>query len=100
MTGRQDTAEGITIPPGAVMEPGSSLDTETGSWRSSRPVIDDEACTGCGRCVTFCPDGVVKSVDNPGDAREVAIDYRYCKGCGICEVECPVDAIDMIGEVS
>jgi pyruvate ferredoxin oxidoreductase delta subunit len=114
-----DPYEDLTISKGATVEPGTSLVNETGSWRETRPVIHHEPCTGCGLCVTFCPDAAVKRVDElpegvgqvPGDRRpvpqaakhvgtqQVAIDYRYCKGCGICAEECPIDAIDMIPEV-
>lgn len=114
-----DPYEGLTIRPGMVTDPGTTQVNETGSWRTNRPVIHHEPCTGCGLCVTYCPDGAVKRVDNledavgtiPGDRRpvpraakhvgeqQVAVDYRYCKGCGICAVECPIDAISMIQEV-
>lgn len=114
-----DPYEDLTIPPGAVAQPGTSMINETGSWRESRPVIHHEPCTGCGLCVTYCPDGAVVRVDDlestmgrAGDDRQpvprtakhvgeqqVAIDYRYCKGCGICAEECPIDAIRMSSEV-
>lgn len=114
-----DPYEDLTIETGAVVEPGTSLVNETGSWREKRPVIHHEPCTGCGLCVTFCPDGAVERVDDlaeavghlPGDRQpvpraakhvgeqQVEIDYRYCKGCGICATECPIDAISMVTEV-
>lgn len=114
-----DTYEELTVPPGAVCEPATSLINETGSWRETRPVINHESCTGCGLCVTFCPDGAVKRVDGASNAiggqpadrfpvpraakhvgkQQVAIDYRYCKGCDICVQECPIDAIHVIPEV-
>lgn len=118
-TAVEDPYEDLTIPPGAVVEPGTTLVNETGSWREERPMIDHEPCTGCGLCVTYCPDGAVVRVDDlsdalgyvPGDRRpvpraakhvgrqQVAIDYRYCKGCGICAEECPSDVIEMVPEV-
>lgn len=115
----EDPYEDLTLSPGAVVDPGTSLVNETGSWREDRPVIHHEPCTGCGLCVTYCPDAAVKRVDDlaasvgRGDddrqpvpraakhvgQQQVAIDYRYCKGCGICATECPIDAIEMIPEV-
>ena len=114
-----DPYEGLTIPKGAVAEPGTSLVNETGSWRETKPLIHHEPCTGCGLCATFCPDMAIKRIDDmddpiggiPADRRpvprsakhvgeqQIAVDYRYCKGCGICETECPIDAIDMVPEV-
>ncbi len=40
-------------------------------------------CNTCDRCVTYCPDGVLKRV-----GREIVFDYDYCKGCGVCMSEC------------
>lgn len=81
------------LPPGAViLKAGSTVQTETGSWRSLKPVIDEKKCTGCGLCWLYCPDAVI-SKDKPPK-----IDYKYCKGCGICASECPVEAIIMVAE--
>jgi 2-oxoacid:acceptor oxidoreductase gamma subunit (pyruvate/2-ketoisovalerate family) len=40
-------------------------------------------CNGCDRCVTYCPDGVLR---REGD--RIVFDYDYCKGCGVCVSEC------------
>jgi Pyruvate/2-oxoacid:ferredoxin oxidoreductase delta subunit len=40
-------------------------------------------CNACDRCVTYCPDGVLR---REGD--QIVFDYDYCKGCGICISEC------------
>ncbi len=56
----------------------------TGSWSLDRPLVLD-ACTACGVCALFCPEGAISSSDG-----SMVFDYLYCKGCGICEVVCPV----------
>ncbi len=63
----------------------------TGTWRSHRPVIDTNQCTGCLMCWIWCPEGVIAKEDR-------AINYDYCKGCGLCAKECPAHAITMIKE--
>jgi pyruvate ferredoxin oxidoreductase delta subunit len=63
----------------------------TGSWRTSRPVLDPEKCNGCLICWLFCPENAIVRENR-------AIDYEYCKGCGVCAVECPRKAIAMIKE--
>ncbi len=74
---------------GAVItDAGSSKKNKTGSWRSLKPVIDRERCTGCRICEKFCPDAAVKVIN-----KKAEVDYDYCKGCGICSTECPVKCI-------
>jgi pyruvate ferredoxin oxidoreductase delta subunit len=72
-------------------DPGWSRDNRTGAWRAQRPEKDDEACTRCGLCWLFCPDGII-------DRETFDPDLDYCKGCGICAVECKVGAIRMVRE--
>jgi 2-oxoacid:acceptor oxidoreductase gamma subunit (pyruvate/2-ketoisovalerate family) len=40
-------------------------------------------CNACDRCVTWCPDGVLRR-----QAGRLVFDYDYCKGCGVCVEEC------------
>ena len=62
-------------------------------WRTFRPVVEADKCTGCQLCWTFCPEHSIDMVDNRS-----TINYVYCKGCGICAEECPVKAITMVME--
>lgn len=73
----------------------STEDIKTGTWRTLRPIIDEEKCIHCYICWKFCPDMSIE-VDEEGDFPRVNLDY--CKGCGICANECPKDAIEMIRE--
>ena len=79
---------------GLITEPGNSVSYETGSWRSSRPIIDFDKCTHCLFCWVFCPDGAIVVEDS----KVKVIDLSHCKGCGICASECPRDAVTMMDE--
>jgi 2-oxoacid:acceptor oxidoreductase delta subunit (pyruvate/2-ketoisovalerate family) len=66
---------------------------DTGSWRTTRPVMDMERCIFCGFCALFCPTGCMKITDDRFEP-----DLAFCKGCGICANECPGKAITMSPE--
>lgn len=51
--------------------------------------IDEEKCTGCGRCVPACAEGAIQIID--GKAR--VISEKCCDGLGACLGECPEGAI-------
>jgi pyruvate ferredoxin oxidoreductase gamma subunit len=69
---------------------GTSELSNTGVWRTLRPVIDYEHCNRCSWvCSTLCPDSAIK-VDPDHTPR---IDYDHCKGCMVCVAVCPPHAI-------
>ncbi len=51
--------------------------------------IDAATCTGCGDCITGCPEGAIQLID--GKARLVS--DLFCDGLGACIGTCPVGAI-------
>lgn len=51
--------------------------------------IDDQKCTGCGACITGCPEGALQIIDNK--ARLVS--DLFCDGLGACIGTCPEGAI-------
>lgn len=75
---------------GGVCEAGGSKSEHTGTWRTFRPVVDQDKCSKCGICEKFCPDSCAEIKEDG-----CSINYTYCKGCGICEYECPRNAIRM-----
>ena len=79
---------------GNILEPGTSAEYKTGSWRSERPVWDAEKCTNCSQCWLYCPDMSIKLDD---DGKMTGIDYDYCKGCAsVCPPK--ASAITMVPE--
>ena len=72
----------------------TSVEVNTGLWRTMRPVIDYDLCNKCWWvCSTLCPDGAINVADNTPD-----IDYDHCKGCLVCVAVCPPHAIAAIPE--
>jgi pyruvate ferredoxin oxidoreductase delta subunit/pyruvate ferredoxin oxidoreductase gamma subunit len=69
------------------------LTSKNAGWRSVRPVIDAEKCSGCLQCYLHCPDGAIFKCDGI-----VAVDYDFCKGCGICKRICKLKAVNMEAE--
>jgi pyruvate ferredoxin oxidoreductase delta subunit len=72
--------------------PAGMSESKTFSGRTQRPVIDHDACTRCGLCFIYCPEGIIER------GEKYTIRYDYCHGCGLCAVECPRDAISMVEE--
>jgi RnfABCDGE-type electron transport complex B subunit len=69
------------------------------------PVVDEHACTACGKCVDACPRGIIelapldqkvlvfcRSRDRGPAAKKACA--NACIGCGICARACP-DAVEM-----
>lgn len=79
---------------GTIPEAGSAEKYRTGSWRTFRPVRDEEACNNCLFCFIYCPDSSV--IVKKGEV--VGVDLEHCKGCGICARECPKECIEMVEE--
>ncbi|MBN1256904.1 MAG: RnfABCDGE type electron transport complex subunit B [Planctomycetes bacterium] len=75
------------------------------------PVIDEEKCTGCGRCVEVCPRDlnridresrtvfVLCTSHDKGAVTNKICDHG-CIACKKCEQECPFDAIHVIDNLA
>lgn len=51
--------------------------------------IDENKCTGCGKCVDACPTGALVIVNK----KAKLIDERSCDGFGSCIAACPYNAL-------
>jgi Pyruvate/2-oxoacid:ferredoxin oxidoreductase delta subunit len=54
--------------------------------------IDEEKCTGCGKCIPDCPEGALRIIE--GKARLVS--DLFCDGLGACIGTCPEGAICVV----
>ena len=59
-------------------------------------IVEPEACTACGDCLTACPYDAI-SMAEEGDRHFAVISPTGCKGCGGCVPICPENAIDLLG---
>jgi len=61
------------------------------------PVVDDEMCTGCDRCVPVClPEAFTTKEAKNRNGHVVEVLGAACVGCGVCVSVCPVEgAIEM-----
>ena len=63
------------------------------------PVVAEESCTGCGKCVSICPVEAVMlvSANDPHKAsrKKAKIDEDLCLGCGLCVRGCPQDSLSL-----
>ena len=48
--------------------------------------IDSDLCIECGKCLTHCRFGAIRSEDG------YKVDLLSCEGCGVCAVICPSNA--------
>ena len=61
------------------------------------PVVAEENCTGCSKCVTVCPVEAMTLVSacdpHKGSRKKAKVDENTCLGCGVCVRVCPHDSL-------
>ena len=63
------------------------------------PKIDEDDCTGCGKCVKVCPIEAIEWVSNNDGTnsklKKVKINEEICLGCGVCVRACSNKSITL-----
>ncbi len=64
------------------------------------PKIDEDKCTGCGKCVKTCPIEAIEWVANNdginSKPKKVKINEEICLGCGLCVRACSGKSITLV----
>jgi ferredoxin len=61
-----------------------------------KPIIDKDACIGCGLCADLCPQVFFMDQDGKAEAKDT-LDLAENEGlCRDAALQCPVDAIKII----
>ena len=65
------------------------------------PVVDEDRCTACGRCIKRCSFQAFtfaeKNQAAKPQSRIIHFNQNLCRGCGVCSTGCPEKAIEMTG---
>ncbi len=53
-------------------------------------IATKENCTGCTACVSACPKGCIRMIEDENGFFHPVIDADQCVACGLCEKTCPI----------
>lgn len=61
------------------------------------PQINDQTCTGCGKCLKVCPIEAISLISKDSSPRKIAqVNTDICLGCGVCIRNCHVKSIGLV----
>jgi heterodisulfide reductase subunit A len=94
--GPKTSAESVTSALAAVTQSAAILKKGFTELDPLVAIVDPDACTACGACLTACPYDAISMAEG-ADRHVAVISPTGCKGCGGCVPMCPEDAIDLLG---
>lgn len=63
------------------------------------PVVDEDTCNGCGRCVIVCPVEAIALISSNDPhhpkMKKARVDEDLCLGCAVCVRNCPQESISL-----
>ncbi|SFG07246.1 4Fe-4S dicluster domain-containing protein [Desulfotomaculum arcticum] len=59
------------------------------------PILEAEACTGCGTCADSCHIRAITMQDDKNGAEVPVVNKDACIGCGVCASACPTGSLTM-----
>ena len=73
------------------------IDSPEGSQgRMAYPVVDDEKCNLCGRCVKACRDAAYNALRIENS--RLTVQEERCESCGLCKIVCPEDVVSYVAD--
>jgi Na+-translocating ferredoxin:NAD+ oxidoreductase RNF subunit RnfB len=64
------------------------------------PVVDEQSCTGCGRCIRICPVEAISlvSANDPRQPKrqKAKLNEDICLGCGLCVRACQAASLSLV----
>ncbi len=89
----KDVKDSVTQASAAAARASIILNADHISVEAITSMVDEDLCTGCGRCVKVCPYNAI--LPPPRKGAPVTIIEAACTGCGTCGAECTFGAITM-----
>ncbi|MCK5147252.1 4Fe-4S dicluster domain-containing protein [bacterium] len=63
------------------------------------PIVNDDKCTGCGKCITVCPVEAMTMVTandpHATNRKKAKLDVDLCLGCAVCVRVCPAGSLSL-----